>query len=190
MNAFLICTATVALGELGDKTQLLALMLAVRYRRPAPIIAGIFAATLVNHFCAAWVGAWVRDHLSPVILQWAVGFSFLGVALWALKPDQLDDDEAGKEGHFGLFWFTAVTFFLAEIGDKTQIATALLAARFGNPLLVVSGTTLGMLLVDVPSVIFGHRLADRIPLRAVRIGAALLFGTLGILALIQTMRGA
>ena len=189
MNAFLICVATVAFGELGDKTQLLSLLLAVRYRRPATIIAGIFTATVLNHFIAAWVGVWVRDHVSPQRLQWGVGISFIAVALWTLKPDTLDDDDASDEGRFGLFWLTVVSFFLAEIGDKTQIATALLAARFGDPLLVVSGTTAGMLLVDGPSVIFGHRLAERIPLRWVRAGAALLFAGLGTLALVQAIRG-
>jgi putative Ca2+/H+ antiporter (TMEM165/GDT1 family) len=180
MNAFLICIATVALGELGDKTQLLALLLAVRYRRPLPIIGGIVTATLGNHLLAALIGSWLHGHLRPDVLHYAVGAAFLAVALWTLKPDTLDDSEAAAtQPRFGVFWVTVIAFFLAEIGDKTQIATALLAARFGNPLLVVTGTTLGMLLVDAPSVIFGHRLADRIPLHLVRRGAALLFAVLG-----------
>ncbi len=188
MNAFLISIATVALGELGDKTQLLALLLAVRYRRPGTIIAGIFVATIINHLLAAWAGTWVRDHLRPDLLHYLVGVSFLAVAVWTLKPDTLDADEAHKtESRFGVFWITAVAFFFAEVGDKTQIATALLAARFGDPFVVVAGTTLGMLLVDGPSVIFGDRLADRIPLQWVRRGAALLFAVLGALVLYDTL---
>jgi putative Ca2+/H+ antiporter (TMEM165/GDT1 family) len=189
MNEVLVCVATVALGELGDKTQLLSLLLAVRYRRPATIIAGILVATLVNHLVAAWIGVWIRDHLSPAVLHWSIGLSFLAVAAWTLKPDKLDEnDESTSLGRFGLFGLTVVSFFVAEIGDKTQIATALLAARYGNPLLVVSGTTIGMMLVDAPSVILGHRMADRVPLRWVRLGAALMFALLGLLALYQALQ--
>jgi putative Ca2+/H+ antiporter (TMEM165/GDT1 family) len=190
MNTFLISIATVALGELGDKTQLLALLLAVRYRRPLPIIAGILASTVVNHLLAALAGTWVRDHLRPDLLHYIVGFSFLAVALWTLKPDELDASEAHRTGpRLGVFGVTVVAFFLAEFGDKTQIATALLAARFGNLPLVVAGTTLGMLLIDGPSVIFGDRLANRIPLHWVRRGSALVFAVLGVLVFYDAIAG-
>ena len=189
MNTLLVCIATVALGELGDKTQLLALLLAVRYRRPLPIIAGILAATVANHLLAALLGAWVRGHIPAQYLEYGIGASFLAVALWTLHPDSLDDDGASQESRFGLFGLTLVSFFLAEVGDKTQIATALLAARFGQPLLVVSGTTLGMLLVDIPSVLFAQRLAGSIRLSGMRLAAALVFGALGAAAFVRGATG-
>ena len=184
MHPFLVSTATVGLGEIGDKTQLLALLLAVRYRRPWTILLGILAATVLNHLLAALGGELLRSLLTPAVLRWGVGLSLLAVAAWTLKPDQLDEAEEVAAPRHGLFWLVLVSFFLAEIGDKTQIATALLAARYGALLWVVLGTTLGMMLANAPAVLFGHRLGDRIPLAWVRRGAALLFGAQGLLVLI------
>lgn len=179
MEAFLISTVVVAVGELGDKTQLLALLLAARYRKPAAIVAGILVATLVNHALAGIVGVWIAAHVSPDVLRWSVGAAFIAIGIWALFPDRLDDD-AKPRGHAGVFLVTAAAFFLAEIGDKTQLATVALAARFGELVPVVAGTTLGMLLADVPAVLVAHRFADRIPLRAARVVAALLFASIGV----------
>jgi len=183
MEAFLVSVAVVALGEIGDKTQLLALMLAVRYRRPWPIVAGILVATLFNHTLAGLVGSWVRSAVPPDVLRWLLALSFFAVAAWALKPDTLDD-AAPTTTRFGIFGVTVVAFFLAEMGDKTQIATAILAARFDSLPAVIAGTTVGMLLADVPAVFVGKLAADRIPFRAVRIAAALLFAALGVWVLV------
>jgi putative Ca2+/H+ antiporter (TMEM165/GDT1 family) len=181
MDALLVSTLTVALAEIGDKTQLLALVLAARYRRPWPIIAGILAATLLNHAASAWVGAWLAGVLSPQVLRWGVVVSFLAVAAWALVPDKLDEKEAaGQEGMRSVFLATVVAFFLVEIGDKTQVATVVLAARYHPLWQVVTGTTVGMLLANVPVVLLGARFAHRLPLRAARWGAALLFAALGL----------
>jgi putative Ca2+/H+ antiporter (TMEM165/GDT1 family) len=181
MDAFLLSTLAVTLAEIGDKTQLLALMLAVRYRQPWPIVAGILVATLVNHTLAAAVGTWVRAVVDPDVLRWIVAACFFGVAVWTLIPDKLDEDEVKAPiGRFGVFGVTALAFFLAEMGDKTQIATAVLGARYEPLWAVVAGTTLGMLIADVPAVFAGHLAADRIPLKAVRIAAALLFAGLGV----------
>jgi putative Ca2+/H+ antiporter (TMEM165/GDT1 family) len=182
-EAFLVSTAVVALGEIGDKTQLLALMLAMRFRRPWPIVSGILVATLVNHTIAGAIGAWIRSVVSPEALKWGVALSFFAVAAWALKPDAIDDAPPPMS-RFGVFAVTTVAFFLAEMGDKTQIATAILAAHFDSLPAVVAGTTLGMLLCDVPVVFAGKLAADRIPFKAVRIAAALMFATLGIWVLI------
>jgi len=184
LEAFLVSTAVVALGELGDKTQLLALVLAARYPRPWTIVAGIFVATLLNHAIAGWVGAWVRDVVPEHILRWLLALSFFAVAAWALKPDKLDEDEKPPSTRWGVFGVTAVAFFLAEIGDKTQIATVMLAARFESLVSVVIGTTLGMMLVNVPTVFLGRAASARIPFKAVRIAAALLFAGLGIWVLV------
>ena len=184
LEAFLVSTAVVAFGELGDKTQLLALVLAARYPRPWAIVAGIFVATLLNHAIAGWVGAWVRGVLPEHILRWLLALSFFAVAAWALKPDKLDEDEKPPSTRWGVFGVTAVAFFLAEIGDKTQIATVMLAARFESLAAVVTGTTLGMMLVNVPTVFLGRAASARIPFRAVRIAAALLFAGLGIWVLV------
>jgi len=181
-EAFLVSTAVVALGEIGDKTQLLALMLAVRFRRPWPIVSGILVATLVNHTIAGAIGAWIRSVVSPEALKWGVALSFFAVAAWALKPDAIDDAPPPMS-RFGVFAVTTVAFFLAEMGDKTQVATAVLAARFDALVSVVAGTTLGMLIADVPVVFAGNLAAERIPFRAIRIVAALLFAALGALAL-------
>jgi putative Ca2+/H+ antiporter (TMEM165/GDT1 family) len=180
LEAFLVSTAVVALGELGDKTQLLALMLAARYPRPWPIVAGIFVATLLNHAFAGSVGALVRTAVPEHILKWLLAISFFAVAAWALKPDKLDEAEAPPSTHWGVFGVTTVAFFFAEMGDKTQIATVMLAAQFESLAAVVAGTTLGMMLVNVPTVFVGRAAATRIPFRAVRIAAAALFAALGV----------
>ena len=178
MEAFFVSVVVVALGEIGDKTQLLALILAARYRRPWPIVAGILVATLANHALAGVVGNWIRSAVPPDVLRWAVALSFFAVAAWALKPDTLDQ-EAAPATHAGVFGVTMVAFFLAEMGDKTQVATIVLAARFDSLAAVVVGTTVGMLLANVPVVFAGKLAAERIPFRAVRIAAALLFAALG-----------
>ena len=183
MEAFLISAGIVALGEIGDKTQLLALMLAARFRKPAPIIAGILVATLANHALAGYLGNLVRSWLSPEVLRWVVAISFFAVAVWALKPDTIDDEAPPPASRWGVFGVTLVAFFLAEIGDKTQVATMVLAARFDSLVAVVLGTTCGMLLADVPVVLVGKAAAARIPFKAVRIAAALLFAALGAFAL-------
>ncbi len=179
VSALLVSTATVALAEIGDKTQLLALLLAARYRRPWAIVAGIAVATVANHALAAWLGHWVATLLSPQAMRWLVAGSFAAVALWTLKPDTLDDAGATHSGR-SAFLASLVAFFLAEIGDKTQIATVLLATRFDALAQVILGTTLGMLLANVPVVFLGHRFADRLPLRAARWTAAALFAVLAV----------
>ncbi len=184
LEALLVSIAVVAVGELGDKTQLLALVLAARYGRPWPIIAGIFVATLFNHAIAGWVGNWVRGMVPPDVLRWLLALSFFAVAAWALKPDKLDEDDAPPVSHWGVFGVTVVAFFLAEMGDKTQIATVMLAAKFESLVAVVAGTTLGMLLVNVPTVFIGRAAAEKIPFRAVRIAAAALFAGLGLWVLL------
>jgi len=184
MEAFLVSTVVVALGEIGDKTQLLALMLAARLRKPVPIILGIAVATLFNHTLAGLAGAWVRGIVPANYLRWLLAISFLIVAIWALKPDKFDDDAPVSYSHLGAFAVTVVAFFLAEIGDKTQIATVMLAARFDNLVAVVAGTTLGMLIADVPVVLLGKFAAKKIPFKAVRIVAAGLFAVLAVVTLV------
>jgi putative Ca2+/H+ antiporter (TMEM165/GDT1 family) len=185
MEAFLISAGVVALGEIGDKTQLLALLLAARFKRPLPIVAGIFVATIANHALAGFLGNLVRGWLPPEALRWVVGLSFLAVAVWALKPDTLDDGEPPVASHWGVFGVTVVAFFLAEMGDKTQVATIVLAAKYSSLAAVVLGTTVGMLLANVPVVFLGKAASARIPFKAVRIGAALLFAALGVYALLS-----
>lgn len=181
MEAFLVSTGVVALAEIGDKTQLLALMLAVRYRRPWPIVAGILVATLFNHTLAAALGGWVRSVVSPDLLKWLIALAFFAVAVWTLIPDRLEEEEAtSKTSRLGVFGVTTVAFFLAEMGDKTQIATAVLGARFDSLVAVVAGTTLGMLIADVPAVFAGHLAAHRIPMKVVHAAAAVLFAGLGV----------
>ncbi len=186
IEAFLISAAVVALGEIGDKTQLLALLLAARFKKPAAIIAGILVATLLNHALAGSLGAWIAAYLitvvAPQALRWIVGGSFIAIAVWALFPDKLDDDPKPR-GHAGVFVVTATTFFLAEMGDKTQIATVALAARFSDLIAVVAGTTLGMLIADVPAVLVANRFGPRMPMHWVRIAAALVFAALGVASL-------
>jgi len=181
MEALLVSTLAVTLAEIGDKTQLLALTLAVRYRRPWPIVGGILVATLFNHTLAAGLGSWLRLAVPADILKWIIALSFFAVAVWTLIPDKLDPQaERPRTTHFGVFGITAVAFFLAEMGDKTQIATAVLGARFPSLVPVVAGTTLGMLIADVPAVFVGHLAAGRIPLRVIHVCAALLFVALGV----------
>jgi putative Ca2+/H+ antiporter (TMEM165/GDT1 family) len=181
-EALRVSTLTVALAEIGDKTQLLALVLAAKYRKPWPIVLGILAATLVNHAASAWVGAWLSTYVPANVLKWIIVASFFAVALWALVPDKLDEDKeaAGQRSAWGVFVATCVAFFLVEIGDKTQVATVVLAARYHPLWLVVSGTTLGMLLANVPVVLFGARFAHKLPLKAARWTAAALFAVLGL----------
>jgi putative Ca2+/H+ antiporter (TMEM165/GDT1 family) len=174
----------VALGELGDKTQLLALVLAARFQRPWPIVAGIFVATLANHSIAGLVGNWVRAALPPDVLRWLLALSFFAVAAWALKPDKLDESDAPRESGWGVFAVTTVAFFIAEIGDKTQVATVMLAATYASLAAVVVGTTLGMLIVNVPTVFLGRVAAEHVPFRAVRIVVAVVFAGLGVWVLL------
>jgi putative Ca2+/H+ antiporter (TMEM165/GDT1 family) len=181
MEAFLVSLVVVAVGEIGDKTQLLALMLAARFRKPVPIILGIVIATLANHALAGLLGAWVRQVVPPTYLRGLLVASFFAVALWALKPDTIESEPAPAT-RLGVFAVTVFTFFIAEIGDKTQIATVVLAARFDNLIAVVAGTTAGMLVADVPAVLVGNAAATRIPLRLVRYVAAGLFALLGVIA--------
>jgi putative Ca2+/H+ antiporter (TMEM165/GDT1 family) len=183
MQAFLVSTGVVALAEIGDKTQLLSLVLAARYRQPLPIIAGILAATLLNHGLAGALGAWLTTLIGPSILRISVGVSFLLMAGWTLIPDKLEDVPKEKPG-VGVFLATLTAFFLAEMGDKTQIATIALAAKYGALIPVVLGTTVGMMLANVPVIFLGDRAANKLPLKAVRAVAASLFAILGILALL------
>lgn len=177
MDALLVSAGTVALAEIGDKTQLLALVLAARFRKPWPIIAGILVATLLNHALAAWLGQVLAAWLTPGVLRWVVAASFIGIAVWTLKPDTLDDDTLPAHG---AFIATLIAFFIAEIGDKTQVATVLLATRYASLWQVVAGTTLGMLMANVPVVVLGSRFAHRLPLRAARLTAACVFLALGV----------
>ncbi len=172
----------MAVGEIGDKTQLLALLLSARYRRPVPIILGILCATLLNHALAGLLGGWIRASIGPDTLRWGLGVSFLAIAAWALKPDKIDA-EPQTIGKYGVFAVTLVAFFLAEMGDKTQIATVALAARFESLAAVVVGTTAGMLLANVPAVFLADRASTRIPFKAIRYIAAALFAAMGIAAL-------
>ena len=182
MEAFLVSTGLVALAEIGDKTQLLSLMLAARLRRPVPIILGILVATLANHALAGATGQWIANLLGAETLRWIVGLSFIAMAGWILVPDKLDADDAPKS-HGGAFVTTVVAFFIAEMGDKTQIATVALAARFDALAMVVMGTTLGMLIANVPAVLLGDRLAGKLPVRLVHGIAAAIFAALGLFAL-------
>jgi len=184
MEAFLVSAGIVALAEIGDKTQLLAFVLAARYRRPLPIILGILVATLVNHALAGAVGRWLMLAVGPTLMRWALAVSFLAMAAWILVPDKLDDDEAASRQRFGVFGTTVIAFFLAEMGDKTQIATVALAARYPSMWAVVAGTTVGMMLANVPAVLISDRLAGRLPIRLVHGVAAAIFLTLAIVVLV------
>jgi len=185
LEAFLISTVVVALGEIGDKTQLLAIVLAATFRRPWPIVAGILVATLANHAAAGAVGGWVAAMLGPQVLRWVIGLSFLAMAVWMLVPDKIDADEARRPTRFGVFGTTVVAFFLAEMGDKTQIATVALAARYTDVVQVVLGTTLGMMLANVPAVFLGEKIAQKVSMRLVHGIAAALFAVLGVLTLLD-----
>ena len=183
MEAFLVSTGVVALGEMGDKTQLLAIVLAAAFRKPIPIIAGILVATLVNHAAAGAVGGWVAQALGPDILRWVIGLSFLAMAGWMLIPDEIDDGAARDKHRLGVFGTTAVAFFLAEMGDKTQIATVALAARYTDIVQVVLGTTFGMMLANVPAVFLGDKIAKMVSMQLVHGIAAAIFAILGALTL-------
>ena len=182
LEAFLVSTGVVAIAEIGDKTQLLALVLAARFRKPVPIILGILVATLANHALAGAVGAWLLGVLGPDTIRWVLGISFLAMAAWALVPDKLDEGDA-KPSRYGAFLTTLVAFFLVEMGDKTQVATVALAARYDALAVVVAGTTLGMMLANVPAVLLGEVAATKLPLRLVRGVAAAIFAALGVAAI-------
>jgi putative Ca2+/H+ antiporter (TMEM165/GDT1 family) len=182
LTAFLISVGVVALAEIGDKTQLLALALAAKYRKPWPIIGGILFATLANHLLAGAVGTWLTRVLGPDVMRWALGLSFVAMALWMLLPDTLDEASA-KAARFGVFGTTLVAFFIVEMGDKTQIATVALAARYDALAAVVAGTTIGMLLANVPAVLLGNVAAEKLPKRLMNAIAAAIFLLLGIAVL-------
>jgi len=184
LEAFLISTGIVALAEMGDKTQLLALILAARFRKPVPIIAAIFIATIFNHGVAGALGAWLTSVVDPTVLRWTLGLSFLAMAGWMLIPDEMDDDSDSKST-YGVFGTTLVAFFLAEMGDKTQIATIALAAKYASFYAVVAGTTLGMMLANVPAVLVGDRVAGKLPLKMIHGIAATIFAILGVLAILN-----
>ena len=183
-EAFAVSTGVVALGEIGDKTQLLALLLAARYRKPVPIIAGILVATLLNHAAAGAVGTWITRLVDPVWMRWILGLSFLAVAAWMLVPDQADDVEGAEQPRFGVFGVTVIAFFLAERGDKTQIATVMLAARYDALIAVTAGTTLGMMIANVPAVLLGDKAVKFVPIEWVHRIAALVFAVIGVLVLV------
>ncbi|KNZ30747.1 MAG: membrane protein [Methylibium sp. NZG] len=182
-EAFSVSTGVVFLGEMGDKTQLLALLLAARFRKPVPITLGILVATLVNHAGAAALGAWLTRWLDPQWLRWALGLSFLAVAAWMLVPDQADELNTNERAGWGVFGITVVAFFLAEMGDKTQIATVMLAAKYNALVAVTAGTTLGMMLANVPAVLFGDKVVRWVPIAWVHRVAAAVFALLGLLVL-------
>jgi putative Ca2+/H+ antiporter (TMEM165/GDT1 family) len=183
VEAFLVSTGVVALAEMGDKTQLLAFVLAARFKKPLPIVAGIFAATAVNHGLAGALGSWITRLVAPELLRWVLGLSFVAMAVWTMIPDRIEEDETNAARRFGVFGATLVTFFLAEMGDKTQLATIAMAAHYAAPALVVVGTTLGMLIADVPAVFVGDRLSAKVPMKLVHSIAAALFALLGIATL-------
>ncbi len=184
MNAFLIATALVALAEMGDKTQLLAFLLAARFRKPIPIVAGIFVATLINHAGAGAVGMWVTQMVGADVMRWILGISFIAMAAWILVPDKIDEEETPKEHRFGVFGATAVAFFLAEMGDKTQIATVALSARYAADFVwVIAGTTLGMMLANVPAVYLGNHFAAKLPLKLIHGVCAAIFAAIGVFVL-------
>lgn len=187
MEAFFVSTGIVALAEIGDKTQLLAFILAARFRKPVPIILGILVATLLNHGLAGALGAWITTQLSPETLRYGLGISFLAMAAWIMVPDKVDDAEA-RLSRYGIFATTLVTFFLAEIGDKTQIATIMLAAQYQSLLAVVLGTTAGMMLANVPAVLLGDRIANALPTRWIHGVAAGIFAVLGVATLLGAGR--
>lgn len=187
MYEFLLSTAIVALAEMGDKTQLLALLLAARYQKPVPILIAILLATIINHGLSAALGQWVTTVMSPEVLLWILALGFIGMALWMLVPDELDDESESinKWQRYGVFGATFILFFLAEIGDKTQIATVALAARFDSLVWVMLGTTLGMMLANAPAVFIGNKLADKLPISLIHKVSAVIFLIIGIWTLLQ-----
>jgi len=184
VDSLLVSTGVVALAEIGDKTQLLAFILAARFKKPLPIIAGILAATIVNHGLAGALGAWITATLTPEVLRWVLGASFIGMAIWTMIPDKIEEEETHIAQRLGVFGATLVTFFLAEMGDKTQFATVAMAAHYAAPVMVVIGTTLGMLIADVPAVFAGDKLANKIPMKLVHTIAAGIFAVLGVATLL------
>lgn len=184
MESLLVSTGVVALAEIGDKTQLLAFLLAARFKKPLPTVLGILIATILNHGLAGALGAWITHAVQPEVLRWVLGLSFIGMAVWTLIPDEIGADEATVARRFGVFGATLITFFLAEMGDKTQVATVALAAHYAAPFTVVVGTTLGMLIADVPAVLVGDKLSTRIPMRLVHGVAAAVFALLGLATLL------
>lgn len=184
MESLFVSTGVVALAEIGDKTQLLAFILAARFKKPLPIILGILVATMVNHGLAGALGAWITSAVTPEVLRWVLGLSFIGMAVWTMIPDKIEEEETQVAQRFGVFGATLITFFLAEMGDKTQIATVAMAAHYASPLMVVIGTTLGMLIADVPAVFVGDKLANKIPMKLVHSVAAAIFAILGIATLL------
>ncbi|QJC56057.1 Putative manganese exporter [Polaromonas vacuolata] len=184
MEALLVSTGVVALAEIGDKTQLLAFILAARFKKPWPIIAGILCATVINHGLAGALGAWITANISAGSLRWILGASFIGMAIWTLIPDKIDDEDTKIAKKLGVFGATFVTFFLAEMGDKTQIATIALAAHYASPIWVVLGTTMGILIADVPAVFIGRKMANKIPMKLIHSIAAAIFALLGVATLL------
>jgi putative Ca2+/H+ antiporter (TMEM165/GDT1 family) len=182
-SALLVSTGVIALAEIGDKTQLLAFLLATRFKKPVPIIIGITLATLINHGLAGMVGSWITANVDPSVLRWVLGASFIAMAVWTLIPDKIEDEETQLATKLGVFGATFITFFLAEMGDKTQIATVAMSAHYNDVLMVVAGTTLGMLIADVPAVFAGDKLAEKIPMKLVHRIAAAMFAALGIATL-------
>ena len=183
MEAFFISAGAVALAEIGDKTQLLAFILAARFKKPFFIIAGILCATLINHAIAGSFGSWLTTVIKPEAMRWGLGLSFIAMAIWAMIPDKVDEEETQIAQRFGVFGSTLIAFFLAEMGDKTQIATIALAAHYHAPLMVITGTTVGMLLADVPAVFVGNKFAKKIPMRVVHSLAASIFTFMGVATL-------
>jgi putative Ca2+/H+ antiporter (TMEM165/GDT1 family) len=184
-----VSIGVVALAEVGDKTQLLAFLLAARFKKPLPIVLGILVATLINHGLAGALGAWITANIGPETLRWVLGGSFVAMAVWTLIPDKIEEEETQVAHKLGVFGATLVTFFVAEMGDKTQIATVAMAAHYATPVLVVAGTTLGMLIADVPAVLLGDKLANKIPTRLVHTLAAALFAGLGVATLLGAGAG-
>ena len=188
MEAFLVSTGIVALAEIGDKTQLLAFILAAKFRKPVPIVVGILLATIANHAFAGALGAWITSLVAPETMRWILGLSFIGMAVWTLIPDTFDENEA-RLAKYGVFGTTLIAFFLAEMGDKTQVATVALAAQYQAIVPVVAGTTLGMMIANVPAVLLGDRIAHKMPVRLVHAIAAGIFAILGIATLLGAGEG-
>ena len=185
-QAFIVSTSVVALAEMGDKTQLLSLILAARYRKPLPIVLGILVATLLNHAIAGALGAWLSSLMRPEVLNWVMAAAFLAMGLWILVPDKLDEDDvAVPKQQMGVFFATVVAFFLAEMGDKTQFATIALAAQYSDVLSVVLGTTLGMMMANAPAVYLGNRFAQRLPTKIIHMIAAIIFIAIGVLTAVK-----
>jgi putative Ca2+/H+ antiporter (TMEM165/GDT1 family) len=183
MEPILVSTGVVALAEMGDKTQLLAFILAARFKRPLPIILGILIATLFNHSLAGALGTWITTVINADVLRWILCLSFIGMAIWTLIPDKIEDEETQIASRLGVFGATFITFFLAEMGDKTQLATIALAAHYAAPVMVIAGTTMGMLIADIPAVFLGNKFAEKIPMKLVHMIAAAIFAVMGVLTL-------